>query len=59
MRNHWKNLCPEAIESDIDIKSYQKIFKNPKGQGEDYTTGCLLDYDYIKKSLYINSNWFE
>ena len=18
------------------------------GQGEDYTTGCLLDYDYIK-----------
>ena len=56
MRNHWKNLCPEAIESDIDIKPYQKIFKNPKGQGEDYTTGCLLDYDYIKKSLYINSN---
>ena len=20
-------------------------------QSEDYTTGCLLDYDYIKKSL--------
>ena len=19
-----------------------------KGQGEDYTTGCLLDYEYIK-----------
>ena len=19
-----------------------------QGQGEDYTTGCLLDYDYIK-----------
>ena len=26
----------------------KKFFKNPKGQGEDYTTGCLLDYDYIK-----------
>ena len=22
--------------------------KKPKGQGEDYTTGFLLDYDYVK-----------
>ena len=29
----------------------QKIkYKNiRKGQGDDYTTGCLLDYIYIKK----------
>ena len=24
------------------------IFCTVKGQGEDYTAGCLLDYDYIK-----------
>ena len=26
----------------------QKMRKLPTGQGEDYTTGCLLDYEYIK-----------
>ena len=23
--------------------------KIAKGQGDDYTTGCLLDYNYLKK----------
>ena len=27
------------------------IRKLTTGQEEDYTTECLLDYDYIKKSL--------
>ena len=31
-----------------DIKRYKKTRKLT-GQGEDYTTGCLLDYEYIKK----------
>ena len=26
----------------------KKFLKITTGQGEDYTTGCLLDYDYIK-----------
>ena len=26
----------------------KKLENLEKGQGEDYTTGCLLDYDYIK-----------
>ena len=33
---------------DSDIKRYEEITKLTTGQGEDYTTGCLLDYDYIK-----------
>ena len=33
---------------DSDIKRYEEIRKLTTGQGEDYTTGCLLDYDYIK-----------
>ena len=30
------------------IKQYKEIKKLTTSQGEDYTTGCLLDYGYIK-----------
>ena len=30
------------------IKQYDEIRKIPTGQGYDYTTGCLLDYQYFK-----------
>ena len=30
------------------IKKYDKIRKTATGQGDDYTTGCLLDYQYFK-----------
>ena len=33
---------------DCDIKRYEEIRKLTTGQGKDYTTGYLLDYDYIK-----------
>ena len=33
---------------DSDIKRYGEIRKLTTGQAEDYATGCLLDYDYIK-----------
>ena len=33
---------------DSDIKRYEDITKLTKGQGEDYTIGCLLDYEIIK-----------
>ena len=34
---------------DQDMKKrYEEIRKLATGQGEDYTTGCLLDYDYLK-----------
>ena len=44
-----KNFYDQAIDSDI--KRYEEIRKLITGQGEDFTTGCLLHYDYIKKSL--------
>ena len=31
-----------------DIKPYKEIKKLTIGQVEDYTTECLLDYEYIK-----------
>ena len=41
-----KNVYDQAIDSDI--KRYKEIRKLATGQGEEYTTGCLLDYDYIR-----------
>ena len=31
-----------------DTKTYENIRKITTGQGDDYTTGCLLDYNYFK-----------
>ena len=41
-----KNLYDQAINSDI--KRYEEIKKLLTEQGEDYPTGCLLRYEYIK-----------
>ena len=30
-----------------DLKTYDSIQKIVIGQGDDYTTGCLLDYPYF------------
>lgn len=35
---------------DSDTKWYRKITKLTSGQGEDFTTGCFLDYYLIKNS---------
>ena len=32
----------------IKSKKYDKIRKITIGKGDDYTTGCLLDYQYFK-----------
>ena len=37
-----KNFYDKSTDSDI--KRYEEIRKLPTGQGEEYTTGCLLDY---------------
>ena len=42
-----KNLYDQPIDSDI--KRYEEIRKLTTGQGEDYTTGYLLAYEYVKK----------
>ena len=31
------------------VKQYDEIRKIATGQGDDCTTGCLLDYQYFKK----------
>ena len=41
-----KNFYDEAIDSNI--KRYEEIRKLTTGQGEDYTTEFLLEYDYIE-----------
>ena len=41
------NFYDQTIDSYI--KRYEEIRKLTAGQCEDYTTGCLLDYDYIRK----------
>ena len=32
----------------IGLITYENIRKIETGQGDDYTTGCLLDYNYFK-----------
>ena len=32
-----------------DMRTYDNIQKMSTGQKDDYTTGCLLDYNYFKK----------
>ena len=33
-----------------DLKTYENIGKVATGKGDDYTTGCLLDYSYFKEN---------
>ena len=33
------------------IKQYDKARKISTGQGDDYTTGCLLDFAYFEKII--------
>ena len=32
-----------------DLRTYDHIRKTVTGEGDDYTTGCFLDYPYFKK----------
>ena len=41
-----KSFFDQPINSMI--KTYKNIRKIVAGQGDDYTTGCLLDYSYFK-----------
>ena len=41
-----KNVFDQPINSMT--KTYKYIRKISTGQGDDYTTGCLLDYIYFK-----------
>ena len=43
-----KKLSNQPVENDK--VTYENIRKLATGQGDDYTTGCLLDYIYFKNS---------
>ena len=42
-----KNFFDQPVNNDKG--TYENIRKITIGQGDDYTTGCLLDYTYFKK----------
>ena len=41
-----KKFFDQPINSDL--KTYENIRKIATAQGDNYTTGCLLDYSYFK-----------
>ena len=48
-----RNFYEQAITDQI--KKYDKIRKIATGKGDDYTTGCLLDYQYFKDHYQSNA----
>ena len=42
-----QNVCDQPIRNDLI--TYDNIRQIATGQGDDDTTGCLLDYNYFKK----------
>ena len=46
-----RNFFDQPINSMS--KTYENIRKIATGKGDDYTTGCLLDYPYFKENYKI------
>ena len=44
-----RNFYDRPINDSIE--QYDEIRKISTGQGDDYTTGCLLDFSYFEKSI--------
>ena len=40
----------DQVINDL-IKQYHEVRKVSTGQGDDYITGCLLDFAYFKKKI--------
>ena len=41
-----KNIFDQPVKNDLI--TYGNILKIATGQGDDYTTGCWLDYNFLK-----------
>ena len=41
-----QNIFDQPVKNNL--RTYDSIWKISIGQGDDYTTGCLLDYNYFK-----------
>ena len=46
-RNCYDQLINNQKTDDL-IKQYDELREPSTGQGDDYTSGCLLDFDYFK-----------
>ena len=44
-----RNFCDQSINGLN--KQYDEVRKISRGQGDDYTTGCLLDFAYFKNNF--------
>ena len=42
-----KNFFDQPINGKL--KTYENILEIATGEGDDYTTGCFLDYSYFKE----------
>ena len=42
----WEKLFSSSSKNDL--RTYESIQKIATGQGDDYTTGCSLDYNHFK-----------
>ena len=47
-RNFYDQLMNDSIDQ------YDEVRKISTGQGDDYTTGCLLDFAYFEKKIQTN-----
>ena len=54
---YGRNFNDQPINDSI--KQYDEIKKISTGRGDDYTTGCLLDFAYFERKLQISCNWFK
>ena len=43
---HGRDFFDQPVKNDL--RTYGNIKRNAIGQGDDYTTGCLVDYLYFK-----------
>ena len=50
-----KNFFDRPISSEL--KTYENVRKIATGKGDDYKTGCLLDYSYFKENYNFNYNY--
>ena len=51
---YGKNVLDQVVRNDI--RTYENIRKIALGQGDDYTTVCLLEYPCFKKKI---MSWFQ
>ena len=53
-----RNFYDQPVNTSV--RQYDEVRKVSTGQGDYYTTGCLLDFAYFeKKKKKINCSWFN